>query len=190
MDRQMIEYLPEWLREFQEIKEITKQQQIQAQQLWTVLEDVIWKNNFIESLDENGCSRWERMLGIQNKDTYTVEECRLKILGMLAEQRPFTMRMLERTLAVLCGENTDENNPNYKVDLDAGNYKLTVRIAMSSENVFSDVIKLLDRIVPCNLVVDVELLYNQHKELAQYTHEQLSEYTHEELKKNYALNRR
>lgn len=186
----MIEYLPEWLREFQEIKEITKQQQIQAQQLWTVLEDVIWKNNFIESLDENGCSRWERMLGIQNKDTYTVEERRLKILGMLAEQRPFTMRMLERTLAVLCGENTDENNPNYKVDLDAGNYKLTVRIAMSSENVFSDVKKLLDRIVPCNLVVDVELLYNQHKELAQYTHEQLSEYTHEELKKNYALNRR
>lgn len=190
MDRMMIEYLPEWLREFQEIKEITGQQQIQAQQLLTVLEDVIWKNNFIESLDENGCSRWERMLGIQNKDTYTVEERRLKILGMFAEQRPFTVKTLERTLAVLCGENTNEKNLNYKVDLDTDNYKLLVRLAVTSKNVFNDVIKLLDRIVPCNLVVEVELLYNQHIELAQYTHEQLSKYTHEDLKKEYAFNRR
>ncbi len=42
----------------------------------------MWNNNFIESLDEQGCEHWERMLGISNKDTYTLEERRLKILGI------------------------------------------------------------------------------------------------------------
>ena len=59
MDRKLIEYLPEWLREFREIKELTDIEQSQSENLWEALEKM-WNNNFIESLDEQGCEHWER----------------------------------------------------------------------------------------------------------------------------------
>ena len=57
MDRKLIEYLPEWLREFREIKELTDIEQSQSENLWEALEKM-WNNNFIESLDEQGCEHW------------------------------------------------------------------------------------------------------------------------------------
>ena len=60
MDRKLIEYLPEWLREFREIKELTDIEQSQSENLWEALEKM-WNNNFIESLDEQGCEHWERI---------------------------------------------------------------------------------------------------------------------------------
>ena len=65
MDRKLIEYLPEWLREFREIKELTDIEQAQSENLWEALEKM-WNNNFIESLDEQVWEHWERMLGISN----------------------------------------------------------------------------------------------------------------------------
>ena len=38
MDRKLIEYLPEWLREFREIKELTDIEQSQSENLWEALE--------------------------------------------------------------------------------------------------------------------------------------------------------
>ena len=168
MDRKLIEYLPEWLREFREIKELTDIEQSQTEDLWEALEKM-WNNNFIESLDEQGCEHWERMLGISNKDTYTLEERRLKILGIVTEQRPFTVISLEKTLAVICG-NDESKGPNYSVKLDANNYVLTVRVALTSKNVLSDVAKLLDRVVPSNLLIDLSLLYNKNNQLSKFTH--------------------
>ena len=51
MDRKLIEYLPEFLREFREMKFLTDKEQVQAERLWKTLES-IWQNQFIETLDE------------------------------------------------------------------------------------------------------------------------------------------
>ena len=75
MDRQVIEYYPEWLREFREIKALSKLQQTQSEKLWNCLQSII-DNNFLETLDEYGCSKWEKALELQVKEGMTIEERR------------------------------------------------------------------------------------------------------------------
>lgn len=41
---------------------------------------------------------------------------------------------------------------------------------------------MLARIVPANLLTDVQLKYNQHRQLTAYTHDQLSVRTHGQLR--------
>lgn len=175
MDRKLIECLPEFMRDFREIKYLMGKQQEQSEKLWSAL-DTIWKNQFIETLDETGCSRWEKMLKIHNKDTYTLPERRNKILGKLVEQRPFTMKSLQKTLSTLCG--TD----GYSAELLPAEYVLKIRIALTSKNMYNDVKELVDKIVPANLIVDTDLMYNQYGRVGGFTHAQLSANTHEQLR--------
>lgn len=175
MDRKLIEYLPEFMRDFREIRFLTDKQQEQAEKLWVSL-DTIWNNQFIETLDEDGCARWERMLKIHNKDTYTLPERRNKILSKMVEQRPFTMKSLRKTLTMLCGAD------GYSVELASAEYILKVRIALASKNMYNDVKELVDKIVPANLIVDADLMYNQYGKVGGFPHAQLTAYTHEQLR--------
>ena len=175
MDRKLIEYLPEFMRDFREIKFLTNKQQEQAEKLWAVL-DTIWNNQFIDTLNEAGCERWEKMLKIRNKDTYTLAERRNKILSKMVEQRPFTLKSLKKALTMLCGVD------GYSVELTPAEYILRVRIALTSKNMFSDVKELIDKIVPANLIIDADLMYNQHSKVGSFSHAQLATYNHEQLR--------
>lgn len=173
MERQVIDYLPEWLQEFQEIKILCDVQQTQVEALWDAVES-IYNNNFMEDLEAAGCVRWERMLGIQNKDTYTLEERRTKIATRMLEQRPFTIHSLKATLDSLCGED------GYDVELDG--YKLTIKISLSSKNTLDNVQQFVDRIKPANMLCETDLLYNVYEFLEAYTYAELTEHTYESLR--------
>ena len=41
---------------------------------------------------------------------------------------------------------------------------------------------MLNRVVPANMVIDLDLLYNQHSDFDGLTHEELSVYTHQQLR--------
>lgn len=177
MDRQLIEYLPEWLREFREIKILCEKYQIQLERLW-LLEEAVYENNFVSSLDVRGCERWEKVLGIQNKDTYSLGERRNNIAGRIAEQRPFTYARLRTMLDSICGKG------GYKAELLPEIYTLTVKLELTSKNMLSDVRTLLERIVPANLIRDIDLLYNTYSFLRPYTYEQLGQYTCRQLRED------
>lgn len=177
MDRLLIEYLPEWLRDFKEIKILCGRQQMQAAQLWQAVE-AVWDNNFIQTLDEYGCERWERMLGLQHKDTYTLEERRNNISGRLAEQRPFTYKGLKQMLSALCGPD------GYTIELFPDTYTMVIKVQLKSKNMLADVKKLLGRIVPANVVVDADLMYNIYAFLHSYRYQQLRTYTNKQLRED------
>jgi hypothetical protein len=52
------------------------------------------------------------------------------------------------------------------------------------EEYFDKMAKLLDELVPCNVVIQLELLYTTHKNLKKYTHKALSQYTHSQVRYN------
>lgn len=174
MDRQLIEYLPEWLRDFREIKILCEKQQEQAEQLWEEVEN-LYNNSFVEDLNEEGCSKWEQMLDIRKKDSYTLEERKSLIASRIAEQRPYTFRSLNNMLRILCGED------GYTIALDHAKYSLKIKIALTSKNTYQDVSDLVKRVIPANLLCDIGLMYNtygflkgnKHREMAQYTYKQL-----------------
>lgn len=175
-DRNLIEYLPEFLRDVKEYDAIlTKAEQPEMVALWEAEENAL-KDQFIVDATENGISRWERILGITPKGTDGLDVRRFSVLTRINEQIPFTLTTLKEQLESLCGED------GYEVNLDAKNYVLTVRVALTAESSFDEVRLFLKRVVPANLVVDLSLKYNQYEQYKSFTHEGLATYTHERLR--------
>lgn len=162
MDRKLIEYLPEFMRDFREIEFLTDKEREQAEKLWAVLES-IWRNQFIETLNEEGCRRWEGILQIHYRGYRSLKERRDAIMSKMAEQRPFTIRTLKRTLTALCGED------GYTVDLRSNDYWLEIKVRVAAEQADRDAAGLLravdnyiDRVKPCNLTYE-SYLFDRHK---------------------------
>ena len=179
MVRQLINYHPEWLRDIKEIQVISEIQQEQSENISDAL-DSVWNNNFLSTLDENGCARWESMLGL--KKASTLEERRAVIASKVVEIRPFTYGALKQMLNNILGED------GYWIALYPNTYTLVVSIKSEKMALISSVQDLLDRIVPANIVWSVaELLYNTHGMLQSLKHTELSEYTHEEVREDTSI---
>lgn len=174
--RHLIEYLPDFLRSVREYKAIlTDAIEPEVVELFQTIENAL-NDQFIETAGEYGISRWEKMLKIVPKSTQTLDDRRFTILTKMNEQPPFTMNALKQKLENLCGKD------GYSVEVDVEKYILKVRIALKSRNAFDDVCVMLERVVPSNMIIDVSLMYNQHKAFMQYTNDQLTAYTHHQLR--------
>ena len=176
MDRKLIEYLPDFLRDFREIKIILEQEQKHAEKIDDAKESV-FDNNFIETLTPEGCERWETSLELPSRNL-TLAERRNQILGRFAEQRPYTMRSLRNQLTAICGED------GYTLSMDENEYILTVRIKMHLDGKYEAVKTLLDRIVPANVLIDLSLLYNTWGQLRGKTWGELAQYTWRQIKED------
>ena len=174
MDRKLINYLPPFVQEYKEIKAIMDAEQISAESSWTDAENVL-SDQFVQDATENGVSRYEKILKIVPKGTYTLDERKFNILARMNEQLPYTVKQLRSSLASLCGEN------GYTLKIDYDSYALTVKLALGNENNVEAVAQLLRKMIPANIMYTV-MLFNTHSILNMYTHEQLSAYTHKEVR--------
>jgi len=168
-------YWPTILKEYQELIALAGTENTEINSLWQSLEDIM-NDQFCDSLTNNGASRWESILSIVPKGTDTLDFRRFRIKSRLNEQLPYTYNVLKQQLITLCGED------GYSLELSNATYTLKVRVDLIVKSKYNDVSDLLNRIIPCNIVIDLSLLYNQHSTLANFTNAQLSAYTHEQLR--------
>ena len=171
----MINYLPPFIGAYKEIQVIMDVEQPICEQTWTDTENVL-ADQFVVDATENGVARYEKILEITPKATYTLDERKFNILARMNEQLPYTLGQLHVSLTSLCGVD------GYSLKLDADNYKLVVRLSLVNENKYDAVVELLHKMLPANIVKDVTL-FNTYLLLSDFTHEQLSTYTHDELRK-------
>jgi hypothetical protein len=175
-ERKLIEYIPHILRDVKEYKAIlTDGEEPEISSLWDALDNAM-NDQFIQDATENGISRWENMLKISPKATATLDERRFTILTKINEQLPFTITSLKEQLNSLCGAD------GYSVELDANAYKLKVLIGLEVQSKYDDVVALLKRVVPANLIIETQLKYNQHQYLNNFKHSSISEHTHGEIR--------
>ena len=137
---------------------------------WIDAENV-FDDQFIQNATENGVKRWEKILGITPKGTYTLDERRFNVLARMNEQLPYTMKQLHSSLTSLCGEE------GYSLKLNADAYELIIKLALANENNIEAVESLLYKMLPANIVKNV-MMFNTYTILADFTHEQLAAYTH------------
>jgi len=175
LDRLLINYLPEVLREYREFKAITSAEQDEMDTLWDALANAL-TDQFIWDATENGVKRWEAILKIYPKASDSLDDRKFRIIAKINEQSPFTITSLNQQLTNLCGAD------GYTSILQNTIYKLIVRVALTRKANYDDVEKLLRRVAPANIDVDLSLLYNQHSLLAGYTHMQLSTYTYNQIR--------
>lgn len=174
-ERLLIDYLPPFVQEYHEIKQITDSEQPEIDGLWVscrnALDDV-----FVSYATENGVKRWEKIVGITPKNTDTLDERKFRILTKMNQELPYTITKLKESLTVLCGED------GFEIDLQPSNYHIRVKLALNNKNNYQDVVDLLTKIIPANLTQEVKIMYNGYGTLENLTHDELSSYNHEQLR--------
>ncbi len=172
----LLEYLPEYLREYKELKVLAETEKPELEVLFDVLEK-IRENQFIETCDEMGVARFEKLLGISSNKNDSLETRRSKVGIRWLEDIPYTYETLKVQLDNLCGEDV------YEMTLDNGIYFLDVAVKLQNKELYEEVLGLLKRVVPCNLTIDAYIDYNTYgfflpfmcKELYQYSYDDMRE---------------
>ena len=162
-------------RILREIKQITQGEQPEVDGLWVACQNTL-DDQFVLYATENGVKRWEKVMGIIPKETDTLDERKFRIISKMNQELPYTIAKLKESLTTLCGEG------NFYIDLQAANYHIEVKLALSNKNNYDDVVDLLSKVVPANLTQWVQIMYNDHEIIGQFTHTELTSYTHERLR--------
>lgn len=180
MDSLLIDYLPPFMQEYEEVKQIMGSEQPEFDALWNECEKVL-NNQFIMDASEKGVERWERMLKITPKDTDTLDERKFRILARMKQELPYNIRKLEETLVLLCGEG------NFYIDLQPSVYRIEIKLALSNKSNYEEVVDLLSKMIPANMVQWVQVMYNSYSVIGQFKHAELTAFSHEQIR-NEAFN--
>lgn len=182
-DNIILEYLPPVYGNIEEFKQLANAYTLEVCEL-NEIANAAYNNFFLDTLDSNGCSRWENILNLKVNSTYTLEDRRLQIKSKIIGDLPYTYIKLKQLLNSLLGKDNYEIKIKENVIEKNGEviYKVEVKLNLGVKNQFNAVDKMLENIIPLNLMYGVELLYNTHEILRGYTHEELSRYTHGQLR--------
>lgn len=174
-DRFLIDYLPPFVQEYQEIKKIMEVEQPEIDNLWVSCQNTL-DDQFVMAATENGVNRWEKIMGITPKGTDTLDERKFRILTKMNQELPYTLTKLKESLTTLCGEG------NFSIDLQTANYHVEVKLALTNKNNYTDILDLLNKMLPANLTQKVQIMYNNQTLIGQFKHAELTSYTHEQLR--------
>lgn len=175
MQTNILEYLPDFLKDVKEIVIHARAEEPELAALWQACEDA-YADQFLYTMTENGIKRWENMLKISPMGTDTIEDRRFRVINRVNAQLPYSYRMIEAHLTQMCGAD------GYKMTYDKATWTLEIRITLTSKKQFDDVQVMVSEMIPANIVLDVDLLYNTHEILSRFTYEQLSQLTHDQLR--------
>lgn len=173
----IINYYPEFLANIREYKQLGATEDTELTKLWEIL-DKIRNELYINTAENVGLERWESILGIVNTSD-DVAFRRFRILSRLNS----TSLTLNQRLSAIVGAD------NYKADYYFKEYRLKVSLTLDTKEYEKEVRRMLDEVVPANLLIDFGLLYNTHEILGRFTHEQLSKYTHQKIREDARLNK-
>ena len=174
-NRLLIDYLPSVIREYHEMKQIMKAEQPEIDTLWSACEDVL-SDQFIMYATENGVKWWESIMRITPKDTDSLETRRFRLITKMHQELPYTMRKLEESLTTLCGAG------NFYINFQPDVYHIEIKLALKNADDYLEVVELLKKMIPANLTQWVQIMYNNHQIIGEFTHAELAAYTHERLR--------
>lgn len=170
----LTEYLPDFFSETEEFKIIFSVIESELIQLYSEL-DNFKRNRFADTADEKGLKRLAEAV---NSDKLYLQSDDLRFLLMLtiADKRPYTINMIEKLMNMIC------KNNGYELFTDVQNGIFRVRLNLGNKNKFSILHSFLDKIVPANMVLDIDCLYNPYSMYKTAEYMDLSAFTYDDLK--------
>lgn len=138
---EMLGFLPEFLRDFRELREIVVAEEPEFDMLVGYLESAL-NSMFIETADEMGLGKYEKLLNITPVST-DIEERRANVMAQWFSNMPFTIRALKERLSMIQG--------NTNVDAWVTNYLLHVKTELSTKEQISNARIIVDSMIPANL---------------------------------------
>lgn len=144
-DINLLSYWMPILRNLKEFKEIAKAEEPELRLILGAIDRTL-ANMFIETADEYGIKRFEKMMGIYPAEGESLESRRLTVLMQWNNKVPYTDRELENRLNVICG-----GKDKYKIIRNYNDYEIDITVNVGKKGAFDAVFKLLDEMLPCNL---------------------------------------
>lgn len=138
---EMLGFLPEFLRDFRELREIIVAEEPEFDMLVEYLGSAL-NSMFIETADEMGLKKYEKLLSITPAST-DIEERRANVMALWFSNMPFTVRALKERLSMIQG--------NTNVDAWVTNYLLHIKTELSTKEQISNARIIIDSMIPANL---------------------------------------
>lgn len=174
-DIKTINHLPPFVREYSEIIKITEVEDVELNKLNKDI-NKLRDNQFFLYCDEKGVEYFENMLGIQPKKSETLEERKSNVFTIWNIEVPYTYSYLVNMLDNICG------NDGYILELINNEYLLKVGLTLRERNKTEVLIKMFDRVLPCNIVYTIYIDFNKYGDFRKMTHGEMRKYTHLELR--------
>lgn len=145
----LIKYMPPFLKEVREFKEIFGAEDIQIEKLNNQINSML-REVIVKTAEDYGLRRYEKIYGI-TRPTETLEARRMAILLKMNNRVAYTYKWLIQTLNEAIGAE------NYKITTDFNNYKMNIEIALNyteaAELLKNDLVKQM----PANIELDYRL---------------------------------
>ena len=142
-------YLPEFISSIEEFQQLDATVSVEINELrYKLLQ--LQDNQFIETADDEGLSRYEKMLGIPYSEDVATR--RFNILNKYNSTIPFTLTWLTNML------NTTLGKGNFLLDMNYKEYTLTISVLASKEHLIETLYNDLRKKIPCNLVLNITTL--------------------------------
>lgn len=170
-----IEYIPSVYADIEEFKALAKAYDIECKLLMNDF-DKVANNYFLDTLDEYGCSRWEKFLRLDMSSNYSLEDRRFIIKLKLIGYRPYTYLRLKELLNDMCGSD------GYMLNFNPASKHLVCKVDLGVKFQQRAIDLMLENMLPLDITFNTELLYNTHEILSQFTHQYMSGLTHQQLK--------
>lgn len=151
MKRQVdiIQYLPEFIREYNEIKRLTNAENPEFQFAVNTAENI--KNNmFIEDCDEKGIERFEKLTGIIPDPLDSLDVRKKRVMTHWNDITPYTLKVLINRLNALYGTG------NFKLSLDADKYFLSLVVCLDLLEQTKVLEDMLDNMLPANIALSLK----------------------------------
>lgn len=148
----LINYLPPFLREIREYKEIMNVGDIEIDKIKNQVENLKEEMN-IANASEYVIKRYEKILGIKNNADLNLDERKLIIRNLFLNRAPYTVLWLKNKLESICGKD------NYDISIDYNNYFINIQIGYLFKEATEELRKDLINIIPANLNLLVDFWY-------------------------------
>lgn len=149
---QLMEYLPLYFKNIREFQWIMSAEQPEMDLIYQGIEDYI-NDQFYNTLTLEGCKRWEQALGIKPSSSQTLEQRRLAIKAKANDLPPYTFKAVHDLMVALFGED------GFILFEDTAEYTLMLRNLTNDRNKWLTAIDILEKLVPCHVIIDPGLWY-------------------------------
>lgn len=144
MDKDIKQYWTSIVKGIGEFQQIAEAENPEFNELTGCLTRLL-NDSFVKDATEYGVKRWESILNIIPNPGETLDDRKVKILGLLNMTLPYTYKMLDGVVASILDDYT----------MYIRGYTLTLETVFKSDNEYRDINSLFEQVVPKNLMINI-----------------------------------
>lgn len=142
----LVSYLPPFMKEYKQIHAALEAENPEFSMIWNAADQTL-RNAFIETADEYGIGRFEKMLQVYPSAKDTLVSRRARVQARWFRTLPYTERMFVEKLVTICGTH------NFALLKKYLQYRLELEVSLELYGQVEELERMLREMIPCNLTV-------------------------------------